>query len=106
MPDERDAFSWPVEPDAPLPDDRVEAIFHALKGPAYPPSVVVEVEVELHSVEGFDATRRTIEMLPGCCTLERRGEQFFIVPANPERHDIKFVAWACERQGYVRKVLP
>lgn len=105
-PNDKDEFSWPVEPDAPLRDDRVEAIFHAMK-PQTTPNVVTEVEVILHSMEGFDATRRTIEMLPGCCTLERRpGNRFFIVPVPiAPQTDVKFVAWACQRQGYVKEVL-
>ena len=56
------------------------------------------IEVELHSTEpsAVEATRNTIAMLGGSLT-ERDGRYF--VPAG-------FIAFACERQGYVRRVLP
>lgn len=56
------------------------------------------VEVELHSraQTAVEATRLTIEGLPGGKLLEECGRYF--VPRG-------FVAWAAVRQGYVRRVL-
>jgi len=56
------------------------------------------IEVELWSTDpsAVKATRETLLQLPGGKLIEREGRYF--VPAG-------FPAWACERQGYVKRVL-
>jgi hypothetical protein len=56
------------------------------------------VEVELLSIEpsAVEAVRVTLAQLPGGRLLEHEGRYY--VPAG-------FVAWACERQGYVKRVI-
>ena len=58
------------------------------------------VEVELHSTEpvAVSAVRRTLAGLPGGggVLLERDG-RYFVSEG--------FCAWACERQGYVKRVI-
>lgn len=55
------------------------------------------VEVELHSntSEGVEATRATIRMLGG--QLQEVGGRFYVAKG--------YIAWACARQGYVKRVL-
>jgi hypothetical protein len=57
------------------------------------------VEVELHSKDpvAVAATRATLETLPGGGCLIERGGRFFVQNGFP--------AFACERQGYVKRVI-
>lgn len=59
---------------------------------------IAEAEVELHSTDpsAVQATRQTIEALPGGSLTERDGH--FYIPRG-------FVLWAAERQGYVKRIL-
>jgi hypothetical protein len=62
---------------------------------------MAKVKVELWSEDpsAVAAVRNTISMLPGGGSLLEEGGAFYL--EGPE-----FVAWACEHQGYVRRVLP
>ncbi len=60
----------------------------------------MKCEVEIHSTDpsAVDAVRHTLDQLPGgpALLIEESGK-FFLVGDD-------FVMWACERQGYVKKV--
>lgn len=117
----KDPFAWPMseptvdtcnEPPETLcrkldedASNTLAGLVHDLLGmPARPPDdpPIAEVEVELWSTEpsAVDGVRWTIERLPGGSTLVGRDGRFYLSGG-----DLKFVAWACEKQGYVKRIV-
>lgn len=58
---------------------------------------LVEVELWCDDRSAVDAVRATIRALPGDNDLTEDGGRFFVPDG--------FCAWACEQQGYVRRVI-
>ena len=96
-----DPLAWPIRGD----EDPVSPLIE--EPPADPTEELhstdpTEFQVELHSTDqsAVEATRSTISMLSVGAQLVLRGDRYYISGG-----DARYVAWACERQGYVRRVI-
>jgi hypothetical protein len=93
----RDPFdpqNFPTEEE--LEAERERKLMHVEFVVSRPKPVEKIVEVDITGLD-FDAVAKTIEMMPGGCTLQRHGDRVFVQGLDPE-----FVVWGAEKQGYIR----